>query len=91
VIPEALDPDRFFGAVKNSAEAERPLLEAVAGEFGVRLPRHAIVRGRLHTFTTRPWTRPPGEGEGYMVISVQPLASGPTDSERRQADGPVTE
>jgi hypothetical protein len=77
-IPEALDPDRFFGAVEDSAEAERPLLEAVAGEFGVRLPRHAIVQGRLHTFTTRSWTRPPGKGEGYMVISVQPLTSGPT-------------
>ncbi|WP_339127918.1 SMI1/KNR4 family protein [Streptomyces sp. f51] len=67
-IPEALDPDRFFGDGDGGAEAERPLLEALAAEFGARLPRHAIVSGRLHTLTTRSWTRPPGEGEGYMTI-----------------------
>ncbi|MFC8392531.1 MULTISPECIES: SMI1/KNR4 family protein [unclassified Streptomyces] len=69
-IPRALDPSRFFGAPEDAAEAERPLLEAVAGEFGARLPRHAIVNGRLHTFTTRSWTRPPGDGETYVVIRM---------------------
>ncbi|WP_371102887.1 SMI1/KNR4 family protein [Streptomyces sp. PU_AKi4] len=69
-VPRALDPSRFFGAPEDAAEAERPLLEAVAGEFGARLPRHAIVNGRLHTFTTRSWTRPPGDGETYMVIRM---------------------
>ncbi|MGC0379518.1 SMI1/KNR4 family protein [Streptomyces sp. SAI-229] len=69
-IPRALDPSRFFGAQEDAAEAERPLLEAVAGEFGARLPRHAIVNGRLHTFTTRSWKRPPGDGETYAVIRV---------------------
>ncbi|MEU1038466.1 SMI1/KNR4 family protein [Streptomyces sp. NPDC005907] len=69
-IPRALDPDRFFGDAEGGAEAERPLLEAVTGEFGVRLPRHALVRGRLHTFTTRSWTRPPGDGETYTVIRI---------------------
>ncbi|MCC3651017.1 SMI1/KNR4 family protein [Streptomyces sp. S07_1.15] len=69
-IPPALDPSRFFGTVaavgpEGGAEAERPLLEAVAGEFGVHLPRHAIVHGRLHTFTSRSWTRPPRDGEWY--------------------------
>ncbi|WP_320783544.1 SMI1/KNR4 family protein [Streptomyces sp. CRN 30] len=58
-IPQALDPSRFFGvALENAADAERPLLAAVAGEFGVHVPRHAITNGRLHTFTTRSWTRP---------------------------------
>ncbi|QFR02175.1 SMI1/KNR4 family protein [Streptomyces phaeolivaceus] len=69
-IPPALDPTRFFGAVPVGADVERSLLEAVSGEFGVSLPRHAILRGRLHTFTTRSWTRPPRDGETYMVIRV---------------------
>ncbi|MER6067984.1 SMI1/KNR4 family protein [Streptomyces sp. NPDC001817] len=69
-IPRALDPPRFFGGPEDGAEAERRLLEAVTGEFGACLPRHAIVHGRLHTFATRSWTRPPRDGETYMVIRV---------------------
>ncbi|KOV94990.1 cell wall assembly protein [Streptomyces sp. NRRL B-1140] len=69
-IPAALDPNRFFGAQEDGAGVERSLLAAVAGEFGVRLPRHALVNGRLHTFVTRSWTRPPGDGETYAVIRV---------------------
>ncbi|MEE1761286.1 SMI1/KNR4 family protein [Streptomyces sp. SP18BB07] len=70
-IPPALDPSRFFfGGPRGGGETERALLEAVAGEFGVHLPRHAITHGRLHTFTTGSWTRPPGEGETYMVIRM---------------------
>ncbi|MET9911455.1 SMI1/KNR4 family protein [Streptomyces sp. NPDC006476] len=69
-IPGPLDPSRFFGASQGAAEAERSLLEAVAGEFGASLPRHAIVNGRLHTFASRSWTRPPRDGETYMVIRV---------------------
>ncbi|WHM41077.1 SMI1/KNR4 family protein [Streptomyces sp. BPTC-684] len=68
--PAALDPDRFFGSREEGTEAERLLLEAVADEFDVHLPRHAITAGRLHTFTTRSWTRPPGDGETYTVISL---------------------
>ncbi|MFF0221146.1 SMI1/KNR4 family protein [Streptomyces sp. NPDC004629] len=62
-IPRALDPGRFFGDLADGAEAERSLLEAVAREFGASLPRHAIMHGRLHTFATRSWTRPPRDGE----------------------------
>ncbi|MEW2078577.1 SMI1/KNR4 family protein [Streptomyces sp. NPDC013433] len=69
-IPRALDPSRFFGTLEDSAEVERSLLEAVAGEFGAQVPRHAIVSGRLHTFTTRSWTRPPRDGETYAVIRM---------------------
>ncbi|WP_217134916.1 SMI1/KNR4 family protein [Streptomyces sp. AC558_RSS880] len=69
-IPRALDPSRFFGTLEDSAEVERSLLEAVAGEFGAQVPRHAIVSGRLHTFTTRSWTRPPKDGETYAVIRM---------------------
>lgn len=72
-IPRALDPSRFFGDPgdpEDAAAAERSLLEAVAGEFGASLPRHAIVNGRLHTFTTHSWTRPPRDGETYTVIRM---------------------
>jgi hypothetical protein len=69
-IPRALDPSRFFGDRADDAEAERAVLEAVAEEFGVSLPRHALVAGRLHTFTTRSWRRPPRDGETYTVIRV---------------------
>ncbi|MEF3113699.1 SMI1/KNR4 family protein [Streptomyces chrestomyceticus] len=70
LIPRALDPDRFFGSRQEAAEAERPLLEALTDVFDVHLPRHAITDGRLHTFTTRSWTRPPENGETYAVISM---------------------
>ncbi|MFF4425341.1 SMI1/KNR4 family protein [Streptomyces sp. NPDC001549] len=69
-IPGALDPDRFFGTRAEATGTERPLLEAVTAEFGVRLPRHALTLGRLHTFTTRSWRRPPRNGEGYAVVSI---------------------
>ncbi|OPF81640.1 cell wall assembly protein [Streptomyces antioxidans] len=67
-IPQALDPSGFFGGLEDSAEVERSLLEALTGEFGAHLPRHAIVNGRLHTFATRSWTRPPRNGETYTVV-----------------------
>ncbi|WP_416981298.1 SMI1/KNR4 family protein [Streptomyces sp. T028] len=76
-IPRALDPSRFFGSPEDGTDAERSLLEAVAGEFGVRLPRHAIVNGRLHTFATRSWTRPPRNGETYAVITLRASRPGP--------------
>ncbi|MFE7654286.1 SMI1/KNR4 family protein [Streptomyces bottropensis] len=69
-IPRALDPSLFFGDLEDHTEAERALLEAVTREFGVCLPRHAIVHGRLHTFVTRSWTRPPRDGETFSVIRV---------------------
>ncbi len=69
--PPAPPPSPAAGNGWNVAEAERPLLEAVAREFGAGLPRHAITSGRLHTFTTRSWTRPPGDGETYAVIRKQ--------------------
>ncbi|MGW0832063.1 SMI1/KNR4 family protein [Streptomyces prunicolor] len=79
-IPQALTPSRFFGDLGDAAEAERPLLEAVSEEFGTSLPRHALVKGRLHTFTTRSWTRPPKDGEGYLVIRMHPTGTRPAES-----------
>ncbi|WP_432589175.1 SMI1/KNR4 family protein [Streptomyces sp. HD1123-B1] len=69
-IPRALDPGRFFGDPEDITAVERSLLAALTEEFGASLPRHAIENGRLHTFTTRSWTRPPQDGETYAVIRV---------------------
>ncbi|MFF3885497.1 SMI1/KNR4 family protein [Streptomyces sp. NPDC001914] len=90
-IPEALDPDRFFGGPEDSAGTERRLLEAVAAEFGVHLPRHAIRVGRLHTFTTRSWTRPPGDGEAYVVIQMNRGEPLPADGGPALGEGPGTD
>ncbi|MFB7939402.1 SMI1/KNR4 family protein [Streptomyces sp. NPDC056049] len=72
-IPPALDPDRFFGDPADPARAERPLLDTVAAEFGAGLPRHALLNGRLHTFTTRSWTRPPRQGETVLMSRWMPF------------------
>ncbi|MFF7830906.1 hypothetical protein [Streptomyces rubiginosohelvolus] len=75
-IPPDLDPDRFFTSREKPAGTEaaigteRALLGAIAREFGVHLPRHAIRWGRLHTFTARSWTRPPQDGETFTVIRL---------------------
>ncbi|MFE6777782.1 SMI1/KNR4 family protein [Streptomyces sp. NPDC057702] len=69
-IPPALDPRRLLSGRDDGVGTERSLLAAVAEEFGVTLPRHAILHGRLHTFTTRSWTRPPRDGETYAVARV---------------------
>ncbi|WP_406130602.1 SMI1/KNR4 family protein [Streptomyces sp. NBC_00989] len=87
-IPQALDPSRFFGDVEDGAGVERSLLESVAGEFGASLPRHAIANGRLHTCTTRSWTRPPRHGETYAVIRLHRTATHPADGERTADNRP---
>jgi hypothetical protein len=69
-IPEALQPARFFGRPEEDSGVERALLEAVGEEFGVRLPRHALMHSPMHTFTTRSWTRPPEGGETYSVVRI---------------------
>ncbi len=78
-IPRALDPSRFFGDVEDGVGTERSLLEAVAGEFGAHLPRHAIVNGRLHTFATRSWTRPPRDGDTYTRVWIDYGSAAPAD------------
>ncbi|AGP59448.1 SMI1/KNR4 family protein [Streptomyces rapamycinicus] len=89
-IPQALDPSRFFGDLEDSAEVERSLLEALTEEFGAALPRQAITNGRLHTFTTRSWTRPPSDGETYAVIRMHWEAAPPAGDEQTGDDGPGT-
>jgi cell wall assembly regulator SMI1/tellurite resistance protein len=72
-LPDAFDPDRLFPQSEPLADrlGERRTLEALASGFGVRLPRHALTRGRLHTFTTRSWSRPPAPGEPYAVLRFE--------------------
>ncbi|WP_405529838.1 SMI1/KNR4 family protein [Streptomyces canus] len=74
--PAALAPDRLFPRTEplSGRLGERRVLEALTAEFGVRLPRFALTQGRLHTFTTCSWTRPPGPGETYAVIRMGPLS-----------------
>lgn len=87
-IPRALDPSRFFGDLADGAAVERSLLDAVAREFGASLPRHALVNGRLHTFATRSWTRPPRNGESYMVIRMDQGDARRPDGRRTGEDRP---
>ncbi|MGW2636986.1 SMI1/KNR4 family protein, partial [Streptomyces sp. NPDC001348] len=67
-IPDALDPARLFRPDDAEPHAERRVLEALYAELGVSLPRFALTRGRLPTFTTRSWTRAPRAGEGYAHL-----------------------
>lgn len=89
-IPATLNPSRLFSDLDDSAEAERSVLEAVGAEFGAQLPRHAIVNGRLHTFTTRSWTRPPRDAETYAVIRLHQSAPHPAGSQPTGEDQPET-
>ncbi|MFE5819133.1 SMI1/KNR4 family protein [Streptomyces sp. NPDC056479] len=68
-IPEALDPARLFRPLDTELDGELRMLEALHTELGLSLPRFALTRGRLHTFTTRSWTRAPREGEGYAYLT----------------------
>ncbi|MEU3608801.1 SMI1/KNR4 family protein [Streptomyces sp. NPDC035033] len=76
-IPPALDPDRFSVGPADPAGAERGLLEAVADGFGVGLPRHALLHGRLHAFTARSWSRPPRQGETVLTGRWVPFDGDP--------------
>ncbi|MFJ7071107.1 SMI1/KNR4 family protein [Streptomyces sp. NPDC098781] len=74
-IPEALDPARLFRQEDGEPECERRALEALHRELGLSLPRFALTKGKLHTFTTRSWTRAPREGEGFAYLSFARLRS----------------
>ncbi|MFJ8194725.1 SMI1/KNR4 family protein [Streptomyces sp. NPDC096094] len=69
-IPEALEPAHLFRPEDTEPDGELRVLEALHTELGLSLPRFALTRGRLRTFTTRSWTRAPRAGEGYAYIRV---------------------
>ncbi|MFE6288254.1 SMI1/KNR4 family protein [Streptomyces sp. NPDC057877] len=73
-MPKALDPLRLFRPVDGTGdgelERERRVLRALHFELGLSLPRFALTEGRLHTFTTRSWTRAPREDEGFAYAYV---------------------
>ncbi|MCQ9129593.1 SMI1/KNR4 family protein [Streptomyces hilarionis] len=69
-IPQALDPARLFRAEDAEEAGERRALEALHTELGLSLPRFALTRGTLPTFTTRSWTRAPREGEVFAHLTV---------------------
>lgn len=69
-IPEALDPARLFRPEDTELDNELRVLEALHTELGLSLPRFALTRGRLRTFTTRSWTRAPRAGEGFAYIRL---------------------
>ncbi|MFD9884474.1 SMI1/KNR4 family protein [Streptomyces alboflavus] len=84
-IPPELVPERLFPEVRDGGRYRRGLgetaaLDAVAARFGVTLPRFALDHGRLHTFRTRSWTRPPESGETYTVITVGPRTGGRSEA-----------
>ncbi|MDQ0956612.1 hypothetical protein QFZ66_000490 [Streptomyces sp. B4I13] len=68
-IPERLDPSRLFRPEASELDSELRALEALHVELGLSLPRFALTRGRLRTFTTRSWTRAPQAGERYAYLS----------------------
>lgn len=74
-VPGALDPERVLRGV-GEADRERCLLAAVQDEFGLSLPRHALVEGILPQLTTRSWNRAPREGEAYAYTTVRSFRSG---------------
>ncbi|MGC5397789.1 SMI1/KNR4 family protein [Streptomyces sp. DT20] len=69
-IPEALDPERLFRPEDPAPANELRALEALHTELGLALPRFALTRGRLSTFTPRSWTRAPREGESYAYLRM---------------------
>ncbi|MFG2670243.1 SMI1/KNR4 family protein [Streptomyces sp. NPDC048445] len=69
-IPEALDPERLFRPEDPAPDNELRALEALHTELGLALPRFALTRGRLSTFTPRSWTRAPREGESFAYLRM---------------------
>lgn len=67
-IPEPLDPARLFRPEDAALDNELRVLEALHTELRLSLPRFALTQGRLHTFTTRSWTRAPHTGESFAYV-----------------------
>ncbi|MFI1001390.1 SMI1/KNR4 family protein [Streptomyces galbus] len=70
-VPGALDPARLIDPDDSEPVRERRMLAALHTELGLSLPRFALTRGRLGTFTTRSWTRAPRAGEPYAHLTFR--------------------
>ncbi|OPC77181.1 hypothetical protein B4N89_42280 [Embleya scabrispora] len=74
-LPRAFDPDTMLAEVAAAGSEERErrpgedhMLRATADEFGVTLPRHALLHGRLHSFETVSWSREARPGDTWLSI-----------------------
>ncbi|MFJ9743315.1 SMI1/KNR4 family protein [Streptomyces sp. NPDC101166] len=76
-IPDALDPANWFSPEDDELDCEARLLTALHSELGLSLPRFALTRGRLSTFTTRSWTRAPRAGESFAYATIGPVRHQP--------------
>lgn len=74
-IPDALDPAGLFLPDATERDNELRALAALHTKLGLSLPRFALTRGRLSTFTTRSWTRAPREGRATPISGS--YATGP--------------
>ncbi|MEU8773560.1 SMI1/KNR4 family protein [Streptomyces sp. NPDC048606] len=73
-VPPELAPHSLgFDApdTDGQAAAAAQALDAVARLHGVTVPRLALTEGRLHTFESLSWSRPPGPGETYATIGIR--------------------
>ncbi|WP_306318816.1 MULTISPECIES: SMI1/KNR4 family protein [unclassified Streptomyces] len=72
-IPAELSPERLGFGSDLDEEAQLAAvvraLDALAGLYGVSLPRLALTAGRLHSFEAAPWIRPPAPGESYASLA----------------------
>ncbi|AIA08089.1 SMI1/KNR4 family protein [Streptomyces noursei] len=69
-IPEALDPARLFHPEDTEPDRELRMLRALHTELGLSLPHFALTQGKLHTFTTRSWTRAPRADEAFTYVHI---------------------
>ncbi|MEV0264749.1 hypothetical protein AB0I49_25870 [Streptomyces sp. NPDC050617] len=72
-VPVELDPASLgFGTPAMAAQTAASIraLDAIADQYGIALPGLAITEGRLHSFESRSWIRPPGPGETYMTVTM---------------------
>ncbi|MFG2440723.1 SMI1/KNR4 family protein [Streptomyces sp. NPDC048508] len=72
VPAELTSPALGFDApdADGQAAAAALALDAITLLYDVTLPRLALTEGRLHTFESLSWTRPPGPGETYTTVSI---------------------
>ncbi|MGW5867210.1 SMI1/KNR4 family protein [Streptomyces sp. NPDC055239] len=68
LAPASLGFDTPSTTAQTAATARA--LDAIADRYGVALPRLALTEGRLHSFESMSWIRPPGPGEAYMTITL---------------------